>query len=229
LETCFQSWFEQYPRVETTCGLATSILAADDLWPQVEFVSLMQALEGLHRALFQGSYMNAAEYAQVERTLIDAIKALPATVSGDHREALRSRIHYGNELSLAKRLTSLCSMLSEPVREMVFGDAAKLPRKWIETRNYYTHWEAALLPGILSIQEMIYSNQRMRALLRVLYLSLAGVPQEVLSTSLRGTNKEAQSLTTIRGMERRASNPNDMTGAFGFIARGQPARTGRRT
>jgi hypothetical protein len=50
------SWFDQFPRVELPANLALSTMASDDLWPHVRFLSLMQALEGLHRALFPGTY-----------------------------------------------------------------------------------------------------------------------------------------------------------------------------
>ena len=50
-------WFDAYPKLLMPIQLANSVLASDKLWLHVEFLSLMQALEGFHRALFVGNYM----------------------------------------------------------------------------------------------------------------------------------------------------------------------------
>jgi hypothetical protein len=214
---CLALWFENYRKVETPNGLAMSILASNTLWPHVEFLSLMQALEGFHRALYDGFYMCEKAYSQVEETMV---KAIPAEVSTDHRSSLKSRIHYGNEITLAKRLKILAEIFSEPVRSMLFGDAATLPRKWVDTRNYYTHWDDALRANILSGQDMIYAIARLRSFLRILYLNSAGLPEATLLSALIGKGPEAQFLIQIRGMERRVTDPTDTTGTIMWINRG---------
>src|SRR4030095_14295268 len=50
LEAAFQSWFEKYPGIAEPSQLALSVLNALEVWSHVEFLSLMQSLEGLHRA-----------------------------------------------------------------------------------------------------------------------------------------------------------------------------------
>jgi len=216
-EKCLVRWFELYPTIETTNALAMSILASDQLWPHVEFLSLMQALEGFHRVQYDGHYMPKDDYTAVADTLVQAI---PADVSPDHRASLKSRIRYGNEISLAKRLTLLCESLGEPLRNMLYGNSAKLLRRWIDTRNYYTHWDESLRDQILDGQNLVYAIARLRSLLRVLYLDAIGVPQQAIFQGLTGTSTEAQFLIQIRGIERRAANPEDATGAIMFIQRG---------
>lgn len=83
LKECFaqilDNWFSRYPGVQSACGLALSVLNSDDLWPHVEFLALMQALEGFHRALYAGAYMDAGAYEEVRDTLLKAIPASVAT------------------------------------------------------------------------------------------------------------------------------------------------------
>lgn len=43
-------WFERYAAIGTPAKLALDVLSSRDLWPHVEFLSLMHALEGFHRA-----------------------------------------------------------------------------------------------------------------------------------------------------------------------------------
>jgi len=180
------NWLFQYEKVKEACSLAISVLTVDDLWTNVQFLSLMQALEGLHRALFDGTYMSANTYEGVRDAII---KSIPDGVSSDHRDALRARIEYGNEWSLKKRITSLVARLPNEVRRTALGEIGSVPQKWIDTRNYYTHWDEKLRPQILGLEEMYYAGVRLKLLLRALYLQLAGVSDETMVKAM-GNNSE---------------------------------------
>lgn len=152
-------WFDIYPKVEMPSQLALSVMNSKGLWPHVEFLSLMQALEGLHRAC------------------------------------------YGKQVALAKRLEELTSKLSGDIRKAIFGPSAAVPREWIHTRNYYTHWDEKLRPKILDGQRMVYANVRMRHFLRALYLDLVGIPQDAIRRALGNTSGDSQYLLQINGRE----------------------------
>lgn len=157
LDEIVNKWFEIISSVDKPAFLAKDIFGSDSLWTYIEFLSLMQALEGLHRALFEGKYMEESDYAAVKSGLTAAI---PNNVQPDHKEALKSRIKYGNQISLRKRLDKLVSNLSFKSRNSLFGIGNGIPRTWIDTRNYYTHWDDELLSNILDIQTMYYANEK---------------------------------------------------------------------
>jgi hypothetical protein len=211
------NWFERYPKVQGTAPLAQSVLSSEKLWQHVEFLSLMQALEGFHRAVNSGTYMKPEDYENVAKDLIDAI---PAPVGSDHRAALKSKIKYGNEYSLRKRLNELVSRMPESMRQLILGRTGKIPQQWVDTRNYYTHWDEELRAGILSPVEMLHVNLRLRHLLRSLYLMFAGAPDEVVAASLVGTHDEAQWLIQINASERRAQGEQDTSDSVGSYSRG---------
>lgn len=198
-------WFELADRVEKPVSLAQSVLSSEELWLHVEFLSLMQVLEGLHRAIFDGNYMSEEAYAPVKSALIGAI---PATVASDHRDSLRSRIRYGNQISLRKRLDELVNSLPEALRVIVLGGKGAVPRSWIDTRNYYTHWDSELLPNVLGSQSMYFANVRMKVLLRVLYARLVGVEAGDLQRALEGVSDIAQKLIHANIVERRKADPD---------------------
>ena len=50
----FIKWFEIYNTIEMPSQLALNVFSSEKLWLHVEFLSLMQALEGFHRATMQG-------------------------------------------------------------------------------------------------------------------------------------------------------------------------------
>jgi hypothetical protein len=199
-------WFEIYPKVHLPSQLALSVLSSDKLWLHVEFLSLMQALEGFHRGLYDGLYTDNSKYDLVKKALGDAI---PSDLASDHKDALRSRIRYGNQVSLSKRLNELANIMSEPIRMALFGGKGKLPRSWIDTRNYYTHWDEELRTHVLDNQGMYNANIRMRLFLRTLYLNLMGIPQENILLSLRNTSGSSQHLAQINARE-----SNNTSGSF---------------
>jgi hypothetical protein len=160
----------------------------------------MQALEGLHRALFAGTYMDDNDYESVKKTLGDAI---PAGLSPDHKDTLRSRIRYGNQISLRKRLDELVKGLPEEIGTIILGGEGSVPRNWIDTRNYYTHWDEELRGSVLDTQGMYNANVRLRHLLRVLHLNLMGIPPEAVVKSLRNGSRSSQHLTQLNIRERR--------------------------
>lgn len=203
------NWFERYPKVHKPSQLALSVLASERLWLHVEFLSLIQALEGFHRGLFDGNYMTDEEYDSVKKALGDAI---PPEVSSDHKDALRSRIRYGNQFSLRKRLDEVAALLPEFLRLMILGGDGEVPRRWVDTRNYYTHWDEELRSNILDDQGMYYANVRMGHLLRALYLDFMGIAKEAIHASLCNASKVSQHLAQLNAIDRRRSHPNDTSG-----------------
>jgi hypothetical protein len=207
-------WFTVYEKVDKPSQLALSVLGSEKLWLHVEFLSLIQALEGFHRGLIDGSYMPESAYESVKKALGDAI---PPAVGEDHKSALQSRIRYGNQYSLQKRLGELADRLGEPIRLMIFGQLGKVPRKWVDTRNFYTHWDEALSANTLDGAGMYYAIVRMRHFLRALYLDLMGISQTAILASLQNTSDSSQHLIQLNAAERRAANPSDMSGAYARI------------
>jgi ApeA N-terminal domain 1 len=188
-----EKWRGLYEKLDAPMHLALAVFSSTGLWGHVEFLSLMQALEGLHRALMPGNYMPDSEYSKVADLLMDAI---PTSVESDHREALKGRIRYGSEYSLRKRLKALVDPLPLPIRKLILGGPI-VPNRWVDTRNYFTHWDEAGKVQALSSAEMHYAGVRMRLLLRVLYLHQIGVSEQVLVTALSSMNGESQYLMQL--------------------------------
>ena len=215
LEEIINRWFEIYDSVAMPSQLALSVLSSEKLWLHVEFLSLTQALEGLHRAILSGLYTTEEQYEGTRKALCNAI---PQHVASDHNDALRARIKYGNEISLRKRLAALVERLPIDMRKHILGGDGSVPQSWVATRNYYTHWDEASKGAVLDGVEMHRSHVRMRHLLRALYLNLIGIPASAIATSLRNACNESQYLTQLNNMEHRRVNPESDTGAIMHIS-----------
>lgn len=211
LSEAMTCWFDNYDKIATPSQLALSVINSTGLWPHVEFLSCMQALEGLHRTDSNGLYTGIEEYKAIETALV---KAIPATTGTAHRSSLKSRIRYGNEISLRKRLQELVAPVDIEIRQRIFGVEGKFPSIWVEARNYYTHWDEVSEGKNLTPQAMYQANVRMRMLLRVLYLLRVGVPASAVIRSLNNCCAESQSVSGIAAAEHRQANPESQAGVL---------------
>jgi hypothetical protein len=207
-------WYALYDQIAMPSQLALAVLSSDDLWLHVEFLSLMQALEGLHRALLPGHYVSEEEYGPIAAALTAAI---PSSTRPDHRDSLKSRIRYGNQHSLRRRLDALVSQVNLPIRQMILGRDGTVPRSWTDTRNFYTHWDETLRSSTLEGLEMHRACVRMKLLLRVLYLKLVGISDESILSSLRGTCAESQYLLQLNAADHRERNPGSTEGVIATV------------
>jgi len=192
LEVSLTKWFSLYPSIETPVKLALSVFGVSQRFNHSEFLFLMQAVEGLSRATESDKgYLEADAYARIRRTLVTAI---PAEVDKRLREKLTSQLSFGNELSLQDRLYALADRLPRSLRVEILASDGKLPRSWVFTRNYLSHWNVELRERILDGAELFYVNARLRVWIRVLYLLLVGVPERAIVSALRHPSRVSQDL-----------------------------------
>jgi hypothetical protein len=206
-----EQWFREIDSVLVPSQLALGVLSTKNLWLHVEFLSLIQAIEGFHRGRFPGNYMDESEYDSVKSVIAAAI---PPSVASDHRDALRSRIRYGNQISLSKRLNELRDCLDGPLATLIIASDGKIPRNWIDTRNYLSHWDEELRTNAIDGQEMYNANVRMEHLLRALYLLMAGIPSETLLQCLQNTSRTSQQLVQLNIIARRTADPSAPSGVL---------------
>jgi hypothetical protein len=203
LEDVIQRWFEVYDNIMAPSQLAISVLVSENLWQHIEFLSLIQALEGFHRSQLMGLYVQPQDYDAVVSALVNAI---PSNISNPLKDSLCSRLRFANEKSLRNRLKELAYRLSSPIRQLIFGGNDKVPEEWIDTRNYYTHWDEKLRQNVLDGQGMVDANVRIRHFLRALYLDLAGIPQEAILRALNSHSDGSQHLLQINAMDRQRTD-----------------------
>jgi hypothetical protein len=118
-------------------------------------------------------------------------RAIPQTLSADHREALRGRFAYLNEYSLARRLKHLCLEFEEPLRA-ICGNKAPSPRALADLRNELTHYSKAK-SGHVNARRLFWSLEYALLLLKFCFLREAGLSIELISALARSRPRfEAQ-------------------------------------
>lgn len=192
IASAMQAWFACYEAIGLPVQLALSAFHTQHV-NHVDFLTLTQALEGLHRATFEGKYVSDEEY---EPTFMALSNSIPQKLSADHRAALKSRLKYGNEYSMQKRLGELQKKLDPGVAARVLKEGA-VPASWVKTRNYFTHWDEKLRADILEGWDLYEAMVRMRAMLRSLILGHASIPPAAVVAAMNGPSKIAQELQQL--------------------------------
>lgn len=131
------TWFAKQDQFRVPIDLLREVLSGS---APIEFkvLAIAQALEGFHRRAFpnESKYVDDETFNTVREALAGAI---PASVTGAFRQALKKRLVHGNESSLRKRVKHLIDLAPEAMKP-AFG---KKPRRWADTfvdlRNNLTH------------------------------------------------------------------------------------------
>ena len=147
-------------------------------------------------------FMDRVDYDK----MLSALEAsIPGEITGALRDSLKSKLKYGNEFSLRRRLRDLVEPLPSSIRQMILMGNDQVPQMWIDTRNYYTHSLGGTPTSVLGGAGMHRAGVRLKILLRVLYLHQLGVSDAILVGALNGTNKESQFLQQLFGERSLAS------------------------
>jgi hypothetical protein len=165
----------EFRRVES---LALGVVRKGKLFIETEFLSLAQALEGVHRVTEHIAVGDRAVFRQVRRKIIALLK------QEDVAPALSKRIcdsiSHANDPAFASRLTALCQRVSGPLLQRMGIEPIQFVADVVATRNFYTHagskspQRGILDPGL----ELFLLNQRMRSLLRGALLLHLGLPED---------------------------------------------------
>jgi hypothetical protein len=153
------------------------------------FLSLIQALETYSRATMDAKYVTPEEYQKIAAALNAGI---PADTPSSLKQSLKSRIKYGNEYSLRKRLEGILSSLDTETVKLVCPNHTKLRDSLVETRNYLTHYTEELKENAIHGPGLFYANLRMKLLLTILLCKEVGVNEESIRKALLNNNKWMQ-------------------------------------
>jgi len=139
----FNRWFLDYPQLMTAYATFFSALLLDEITLEHRFLTLMQAIESFHRHTRQNEYMLPDEYrTQIEPAIAAAIpeaKADGKPLPEGLKDALLSRIRFGNEYSLRKRIYDLLSSMDPGAVKLLTTDNNVFVSSIVDVRNRLTH------------------------------------------------------------------------------------------
>lgn len=174
-------WGDQYAAMSDPVNLLSDVLSRDPPATQIKLLLLAQSLEAFHRNVDGGEYLPGIEYDLVRRQLENAI---PASLSSAHRASLKSRIRYGNELSLRTRLKKLLDGLTEDSLRRLEIDRVAFVSDVVDARNDFTHWvqtREKVRPHGAHLANLVSSLQ---AVTQLIFLRHLGVQEGAVVTRM---------------------------------------------
>jgi hypothetical protein len=168
-----RGWFAGDGRLRDARGLLTELIESEGKFLEFEFLALVQIAEALHRIRNPRRYMSEADYESVKSALNSAI---PLGLGEDHRQSLKSKIKYGNELTLRMRLKELCLELPDKLRSLFVSDPASFTSTVVDGRNYLTHRDEELASRELKPEQLRRTCQVLKLLLTIHFFHDLGIP-----------------------------------------------------
>lgn len=195
LSNLWSSWIDRYDSYRSAAELFTSTELFGGQLLNFQLLAIMQALETFHRNRFGGKYIAESSYASIESLLKSAI---PSEVQNDLRSALKSRLKFGNEYSLRKRLLSLANDLpggsSGVIASLIHSRLKDFLGRAVDTRNYLTHFTSELHSASFHDEELYWATR----LLRWFFIAVLLHDLGLASQELEKTLSRAEDLTFAR-------------------------------
>ena len=180
------NWYRKADALSTISGLFFGISVNRGVPIEFQFLTLIQALESYHRTQGMDKYVSDEEYPPIRDALIAAI---PKTLAQDFRAALKSRLKYGNEHSLRKRLEMTLGLVPTKLRQEITESNLLFVEQIVQTRNYLTHRDESQKEHVLNLRGMFNASSALRLLIAVLLLCEVGLPADRLEDVMCGHEK----------------------------------------
>lgn len=169
-EFFLRNWFQKADLLAPVYDLYFGTLFNPHIYLEHKFLSLIQAIESFQQRVYGGKYLLDEEYSHIYNILVNAI---PAGTNEEFKESLKSKLKYGNEFTLRKRLKNIFDKYHEILNIFIDNNRSFI-EKVIATRNYETHHDASLKEYSAHGEELYHLNQILKILLEICLLSELG-------------------------------------------------------
>jgi hypothetical protein len=168
-EECFRSWFTKVDWLDPVSALYFGTLYNPSKYLDFNFLALVQAVEAYHRRTSDETDKPAGEH---EARIKEILEAAPAA----HRDWLREKLRYSNELSLRRRLKLLFAQFSYLLDDGLIPDRKATINAIYENRNYLTHYDTAIKGRAANGARLLFMVEVLKLLLQACFLRELGLP-----------------------------------------------------
>jgi len=178
LAHAISTWLSESEGFREIENLLLGVLRKGKLFVETEFLSLAQALEGFHRATGgDESKMNKASFKELRgkiETFLEEQK-----VDDETAKKVNAAVAYCNQTSFRSRLKELCGRISQSTLGDMKIDPEAFAASVMNTRNFFTHAGGSSDEKKEPLRggELFLLSQKMRALLRGVFLLHLGFPE----------------------------------------------------
>lgn len=165
VEKIIKNWFKAYEIIEPALNLYFSTKTGGHKYVDAKFLALVQSFETYHRRTSTKKLMDDDVFSYLINNLINQCPK-------EHKEWLRGRLTYGNELSLSQRIKEVI----EPFKELLgtSSEIKKLVRNIVDTRNYLTHYSESLNSQAVKHEALWFLCAKLETIFQLHLLQIIG-------------------------------------------------------
>jgi hypothetical protein len=178
LANCIDIWLSESIKFRRVEALALGVLRKRKLFLETEFLSLAQALEGIHRATEPATIADSVTFGQVRKKIATFLRQ--ENVDSSLSKRISDSIAHANELTFASRLMALCQCMGHPLLERMGIKPDEFVADVVQKRNSLTHigGKTRRRAAQESFAQLFEVTQQMRPLLRGVLLRHLGIPTD---------------------------------------------------
>ncbi|MGD6815487.1 HEPN domain-containing protein [Metabacillus sp. 113a] len=170
-----------------------------EMYLETRFLNAVQTLEIYHRKKNYDVPMDSEEYMENCQKLLFQIQG---NFPEDFSEIIISKLTYGNEYSLGKRLRTIIKELNPETKTFLIGnsdDRNRFVQQLVETRNYLTHYDLENKQNVLhETDEIYYAFQRVKAISTIVLFKEIGLDEDIILSKIMENSKYSNSISTAK-------------------------------
>ena len=167
-EVIINKWIESHEQIVSIFDLYFLTKTGRVGSINLQFLTMVQALEGFHRSTSNEKHMDEDEFKEIRKNLI---KQCPK----QERNWFAQKLNHANKLTLGNRLERMI----EPFNDFMGGEhSPKLRRSIVETRNELTHLDPDSEHKAATGRSLEFLIHKMDALFRLHFLKMIGFNEE---------------------------------------------------
>jgi ApeA N-terminal domain 1 len=174
-ERIINNWIDAYDEIAPALNLYFSTKTRAQKYLDGKFLALAQGLETYHRRKSNEKLMDEVIFKELVENLV-------LKCPEEHKEWLKGRLMYGNEINLGKRIKSIIKPFNSVIGTR--REREKIIRKIVDTRNYLTHYDESLEAKAASGQDLLSLCFKMEAFFQLHFLQLLGFTQKEIKLLL---------------------------------------------
>lgn len=199
-ETAFAAWFDKMDSLKDARTLYKVGLYGGG-YIEHRLLALTQAAEAYHRRFFSGLYMDDERFKA--DVLVPLSAAIPSNIEASHRDAIKARLRFANEVSLRRRLQELFKAHSAALT-ILAPDAEKQVSSIVDMRNQFTHFPVPDShredKNHAGRDKSLFYFYLLRLLLEACFLTEMGFEQEKIVAFVQRSDEYSQMARRFRSM-----------------------------
>ena len=168
VESIINRWIGNYEQITPALDLYFLTKAGTLPTMNLQFLTLVQALEAFHRRTSDEKHMDADECKEICKKMIGECPE-------EHKDWFSPKLLRSNELTLKNRF----ERMTEPFGNFMCGERRpQLIKSIKDTRNYLTHYDSDLESKAAKGEGLKFLCRKMNALFRLQFLKLIGFDEQ---------------------------------------------------